>query len=32
MVRRVELNRVRAVRLTWALAVVALVAVAGVIW
>ena len=32
MVRRVELNRVRAVRLTWALAVVALVAVAGVTW
>jgi len=32
MVRRVELNRVRAVRLSWALAVVALVAVAGVIW
>ena len=32
MVRRVELNRVRAVRLTWALAGVALVAVAGVIW
>ena len=32
MVRRVELNRVRAVRLTWALAGVALVAVAGAIW
>ena len=32
MVRRVELHRVRAVRLSWALAVVALVAVAGVIW
>ena len=32
MVRRVELNRVRAVRLTWALAGVALVAGAGVIW
>jgi len=32
MVRRVELNRVRAVRLSWALAVVTLVAVAGVIW
>lgn len=32
MVRRVELNRVRAVRLTWVLAGVALMAVAGVIW
>jgi hypothetical protein len=32
LVERVELNRVRAVRTTWALVVVALVALAGVIW
>jgi hypothetical protein len=32
LVERVELNRVRAVRMTWALVVVALVALAGVIW
>jgi hypothetical protein len=32
LVERVELNRVRAVRMTWALVVVALVALAGAIW
>lgn len=32
LVERVELNRVRAVRMTWAIVVVGLVAVAGVIW
>jgi hypothetical protein len=32
LVERVELNRVRAVRMTWAIVVVALVALAGVIW
>ena len=32
LVERVELNRVRAVRLTWVIVAVAAVAVAGVIW
>ena len=32
LVERVELNRVRAVRMTWALVAVATLAVAGIVW